>query len=147
MKEGQHVFEYERKRYFKKGTNPGVGKCIGIIQDAVSRTSECFVRFVDQVAGEWVETRYIRKAPSPGYILFTDTFTGQRTQFKLVEYTVGGAVLTFGAGTADGKEDSNAKEHANKEDGKEDGKENGTANEDSDAKRERWQRGWHGKRE
>ena len=62
-------------------------------------------------------TRYIRKAPSPGYILFTDTFTGQRTQFKLVEYTVGGAVLTFGAGTADGKEDTNAKENTGKEDG------------------------------
>ena len=90
---GDFVFEYNRKRFYTKGQNPGVGKYIGNIKDASSRNSECFVLFADKVAGEWVEIKNLRKAPSPGYGLFADDLqVQQRVKYVLADYPASGGV-------------------------------------------------------
>ena len=92
---GDFVFEYNRKRFYQKAKNPGVGKYVGNIKDASSRNSECFVLFADKVVGEWVEIKNLRKAPSPGYVLFSDNLqVPQRTNCKyiLAEYPPSGGV-------------------------------------------------------
>jgi len=101
-KEGHYVFEYSRRMFYKQDKNPGVGKCVGIVEDAVSRSSEVFARFVDQIAPEWVELKSLRKAPSPGYKLFTAVITGQREEFTLQKYTASGKVELLLTGKSKG---------------------------------------------
>lgn len=92
-KEEDRAFEYSRRRFYKKGKNPGVGKCVGIVEDAVTRESEVFARFLDQIAGEWIEKKFLRRAPKSGYKVFTEKLTGQREEFTLVKYTSLGKVV------------------------------------------------------
>ena len=90
---GDYVFEYNRKRFYQAKKNPGVGKYVGKIKDASSRNSECFVLFADKVVGEWVEIKNLRKAPSPGYVLFADNLqVKRRTKYILAEYPPSGGV-------------------------------------------------------
>ena len=77
----------QQAEVLQKRKNPGVGKCVGIVEDAVTRESEVFARFMDQIEGEWIEKKFLRRAPNPGYKIFTEKLTDNREEFTLVKKT------------------------------------------------------------